>query len=92
MSRTLILLGLSGLSSFLRNPPVLELLSRSRWIVFASCLRLGHTIGRASSQRAERGFHAFGGEHGQDSVEQRRLADAGPASAHRDLVQRPENR
>src|ERR1700730_12520273 len=27
----------SGLSSFLRNPPVLGLISRSRWIGFASC-------------------------------------------------------
>jgi hypothetical protein len=41
-------------------------------------LRLGHAIGRASGRRVEKDFHAFGGEHGQDSVEQRRLADAGP--------------
>ena len=45
-----------------------------------------------SGRRAEKDFHAFGGEQGQDSVEQRRFADAGPASDHRDLVQRPENR
>jgi hypothetical protein len=34
----------------------------------------------------------FRGEHGKESVEQRRLADAGPTSDHRNLAQRPESR
>ena len=46
---------------------------------------LRHAFGGASGRRAEQDFHALGGEDAQDSVEQRRLADSGPAGDHHEF-------
>ena len=47
---------------------------------------LGHAFGGASGRRGEQDFDALGGENAQDSVKQRRLADAGTASDHSSLA------
>ncbi len=71
----------SGLSSFLRKPPVLGLISRSRWICLVSC-RLGHAFGRASGRCAQEEADFFRGENAQDRIHQGGLADTWAAGDH----------